>query len=254
MILGVDIGTASTKAVLMDDSAIAWQCKIATNANPEAAVAAVLSALQAERTVDRADLEKVVVTGWGQNEVADVAKCDTVASVVRGALWNTPSARTVLCMGAQESLVVSLDPRGRVLGYARNDRCAAGAGRFLEIICEPLECSVDATAEVASKADRKLQLSTQCAVFAESEVVSLVNDGESVANIMDGILGTIARNVITLCKKVNKQEDFVVAGGLARNERILRTLQDALDVRLHRFGPEPEYICAVGAALAGGRS
>ena len=131
----------------------------------------------------------------------------------------------------------------------RPDVIGRGAGRFLEIIFEALEIRPEESAEIANRATRCLTMSSQCAVFAESEVVSLLNGGETVADITDAIFQTLATNVATLSKKLKTNGDFVVGGGLANNQRILCKLQDLLRRPLHVFRPEPDFIAAVGAAL-----
>ncbi len=252
MILGCDIGTSVTKAVLLTGGKCRYITKTPTGANPNKVMELVLAELWGKAGVKERDLKEIVVTGWGQGKVSLPHKIQsTIGCLARAAAWDLPSCRTVLCLGAQESVVLSVNEKGRVLEYRTNDKCASGAGRFLEIIFEALEISAEESAEIANAADRSLTMSSQCAVFAESEVVSLVNGGESVANITDAIFQTLARNVASLSRKIKTKEDFVVGGGLANNQRIVATLQEILQKRLHVFRPEPDFIAAIGAALSG---
>jgi predicted CoA-substrate-specific enzyme activase len=153
-------------------------------------------------------------------------------------------------MGTQQSVAISVNDKGKVLRYMMNDKCASGAGMFLQVILEALGCSVDECAGIAGSADKKLSMSTQCAVFAESEVVSLINDGESPANIVSAILESLSKNLASLCKKVNAKDALVLGGGLANNDKIFELLQGGLRKKLHVFQPEPDLIAAVGAALS----
>ncbi len=251
MILGCDIGTSATKAVLFAKGTVKPIGRLPTDANPDKVMELVLAELWETAHVRERDLAEIVVTGWGQDRVSLPHKSQgTVSALARGAVWSLPSCRTVLCLGAQESVVLSVNEKGRVMEYRSNDKCASGAGRFLEIIFEALEIRPEESAEIASRATRSLSMSTQCAVFAESEVVSLVNGGETVADITDAIFQTLAGNVATLSKKLKTKDDFVIGGGLANNQRILRKLQDLIRRPLHVFRPEPDYIAAVGAALS----
>lgn len=252
MILGCDIGTSVTKAVLHTDGECRSIIRTPTGANPNKVMELVLAELWGKEGVKERELKKIVVTGWGQGKVSLPHETQsTISCLARAAIRDLPSCRTVLCLGAQESVVLSMNEKGRVLEYRTNDKCASGAGRFLEIIFEALEISADESAEIAKAADRSLTMSSQCAVFAESEVVSLVNGGESVANIAEAIFQTLAKNVASLSRKIKSKEDFVVGGGLANNLRIVAVLQEILQKRLHVFRPEPDFIAAVGAALIG---
>lgn len=251
MILGCDIGTSMTKAVLLADGAVRPIARLATAANPDKAMELVLAELWEKARVRERDLGQIVVTGWGEGKVSLPHKAQgTVSALGRGAVWSLPTCRTVLCLGAQESVVMSVSEKGRVLEYRTNDKCASGAGRFLEVIFEALEITPEESAEIACRSTRSVTMSTQCAVFAESEVVSLVNGGESVANITDAILHALAMNVASLSRKLKTKDDVVIGGGLAGNPRIVGKLGDVLRRPLHLFRPEPDFIAAVGAALS----
>jgi predicted CoA-substrate-specific enzyme activase len=251
MILGCDIGTSATKAVLFTEGTVRTISRLPTGANPDKVMELVLAELWEKARVRERDLKEIVITGWGQEKVSLPHKTQSmVSALARGAVWSLPSCRTVLCLGAQESVVLSVNEKGRVMEYRTNDKCASGAGRFLEIIFEALEISPEESAEIANRATRSLTMSTQCAVFAESEVVSLVNGGESVANITDAIFQALAMNIASLSKKLKTKDDFVVGGGLANNQRIVGKLRDLIRKPLHVFRPEPDFIAAVGAALS----
>ncbi|MDX9786308.1 MAG: acyl-CoA dehydratase activase [Desulfobacterales bacterium] len=251
MILGCDIGTGYTKAVLMEEGKVLFAAKTPTQAHPDGALARVLSELRQEGgdKVDSAD--QLVITGWGQGKVSRPHRGEPLIKCMgRAGVWAEPTCRTMLCLGTQQSYALTVNHAGRVLQYRVNDKCASGAGKFLEVICEALECTVQDTAGIAKTADRQVNMSSQCAVFAESEVVSLVNDGESVANILDSILRALTQNIVTLCKRVKLEETVVIAGGLANNERIVALLREAFPVRTQVFGTEPDYVGAIGAALS----
>lgn len=249
MILGCDIGTGYTKAVLMDGNKFLFGTRAPTEANPDRVLEKVLSEIR-KKYGDKIDqTSDLVITGWGEGKVSRPHLSEPMIKCIsKAAVWAEPSCKTVLCLGAQQSFALNINNDGRVLQYGVNDKCAAGAGRFLEVICEALECRIEDTADIAGRADRQLKITSQCAVFAESEVVSLVNDGESVANILDSILRALTQNIITLCKRIKMEEILLVAGGSANNGRIVALLREALRMRMQVF-EQPDYVCAIGATL-----
>lgn len=251
MILGCDIGTGYTKVLLMDRMEVLFSASTPTQAHPDGALERALSELRKKSgdNVDRA--EELVITGWGESKVSRPHLAEPLIKCIgRAGVWVEPSCRTMLCLGTQNSYAITVNETGKVLQYRVNDKCASGAGKFLEVICEALECTVQDTGAIAKSADRKVNMSSQCAVFAESEVVSLVNDGESVANIMDSILRALTKNITTLCKRVKVQDTLLIAGGLANNGRIVELIREAFPVQTKVFGTEPDYVGAIGAALS----
>lgn len=251
MILGCDVGTGYTKAVVMQDGKYLFGAHVPTNADPNDAVARVLGVIEAEHGVKAGELKQMVLTGWGAEIVTlPHDNAPIMKSLARGALWDLPSCKNVLCMGAQQTAMLAINNKGMVLNYRLNDKCASGAGAFLEIIFQALECDNENSAEIARAADKQITMSTQCAVFAESEVVSLVNDGESVANILNAIFRSVVSGARTLSKRVKVLGDVVICGGVANNARIVELVEETLGRKLHVFRPRADYIAAVGAALS----
>ncbi len=254
MILGCDIGTGFTKAVVLEDGKFLCGTRVETQARPNRAMEQAVERITAEKGFKADDFDDIVVTGWGQGKVSakheTYKTAATINCLAKAAVWTDSSCRSVLCLGTQQSLALSVNDRGKVLRYMMNDKCASGAGMFLEVILQALGCSVEECGEIAGSADKKLAMSSQCAVFAESEVVSLINDGESVANIVAAILESLSKNIASLCKKINAKDTLVLGGGLANNQRILELLEGGLRMKAHVFQPEPDFIAAVGAALS----
>lgn len=254
MILGCDIGTGFTKAVVLEKGGFLYGTRVETQARPDRAMELALENITAEKGFKADDFDDIVVTGWGQGKASAKYKTykteATIKCLARAAVWAEPACRSVLCIGTQQSVALSVNDKGKVLRYMMNDKCASGAGMFLQIILEALGCSVEECAKIAASSDKKLSMSSQCAVFAESEVVSLINDGESVANIVSAILDSLSKNIVSLCKKINAKDALVLGGGLANNQRIFELLQGGLRKKMHVFRPEPDLIAAVGAALS----
>ncbi|MEW6439821.1 MAG: acyl-CoA dehydratase activase [bacterium] len=257
MVLGCDIGTGVTKAVVLQDGKPIVGVRTATEANPDRALEKVLEQVRLRTGLKAEDLGEILVTGWGQGRISVPHKTQaTMSCLARAAVWDVPTCRSVLCIGAQQSVVLSVSDQGRVLDYRMNDKCAAGAGKFLEGMFEALGCSLEESARVARGAAKKLSVTSQCAVFAESEVVCLINEGESVSDIAAAIFGALSNTLVTLCKKIGTKDDLVIGGGIANNSRIVEMLEEGLGRRLHVFRPAPDWMAAVGAALSmnGGRT
>jgi len=252
MFLGCDIGTVFTKAVLMENNIIQYYTIITTNANPDKAMERIFADILENKGINQADLDEIAVTGWGKDRVSIVStsiRPSMLNCIGRGAVWAVPSCRSVLCVGAQQSLALSVNDKGRVMGYRTNDKCAAGSGRFLDRISEALEIDVKESSDIAKGFTKELTMSSQCAVFAESEVVSRVNDGEAVPDIIAAVLRALSRGIATLAKRIDAKEDCVLGGGLAKNETLIDYIKDSIQMNVIPFQPQPDLIGAVGAAL-----
>lgn len=240
-----------TKAVVMDGAEVKYKVTVATNANPDDALNRVRAALENEAGISCADISQTVITGWGQQKISSEHQdANHMNCLAKAAVWTEPEARSVLALGAQQGIAISVGPNSRVLEYRVSDKCASGAGKFMDIITEALGCSVDDTAALAAQSTNDLKMSSQCAVFAESEVVSLVNDGEPVPDIVEAIIQSLVKNVTTLCRRVRVKDVMVVGGGLMNNERILEILGGKLKSKPVVFPHGAGYMAAVGAALS----
>jgi predicted CoA-substrate-specific enzyme activase len=257
--IGCDIGTAFTKAVIMHGDSLERYAVVPTNANPHKALERVLAKIRTPgeytemasslTSQELLDLDKVGLTGWGSSRISlDHPKLHLLNCVAKGALWAFPACRSVLDIGAQGILLLSLSDKGRVLEYRINDKCATGSGKFLEVISGALEISVEEISEVVKSADKQLTITSQCAVFTESEVVGLLNDGETEANILAAILEGLAKSMFSLSRRIRIKDDVVISGGLIKNASFVAMLQKAMGGNLKAFGP-PDFIAAVGAAL-----
>jgi (R)-2-hydroxyacyl-CoA dehydratese activating ATPase len=248
-VLGCDIGTSGTKVVMFEDGEYVCGAHGPTEARPDKALDRVLDMICRNARLETVTQNEIVVTGWGEPKLSRPHRSVPQINCMRkAALWAEPSCRSVLNLGAQQSIAMSLNRKGRLLEYKMSDKCASGAGRFLEIIVEALGCTLEEIEALARSADKQLAISSQCAVFAESEVVSLINDSESVANILEAILESLNRNITGLCKRIRLREKIVIGGGLARNKRLVELIDESVS-GTRVFEPEPSYMVAVGAAL-----
>jgi predicted CoA-substrate-specific enzyme activase len=166
----------------------------------------------------------------------------------RGAFFVHPKTRTVIDIGGQDSKVIRLDREGRNVDFQMNDKCAAGTGRFLEVMAHALEVKVEDLGKLSLSAPRTIKISSMCTVFAESEVVSLIAENQPKEVIVRGLHDSIADRIIGMVNRVGCEEDVTLTGGVAKNEGVVHSLEEKLGIRLF-LPPEPQVIGALGAAL-----
>lgn len=252
LVVGVDVGSTTTKLVLMDDSRILAAELCATGPNCRRTASALLSAALQSSGRDPSEIQYAVSTGYGRRliDFSDQVVSEISANA-RGAVWLHRSSgpiRTIIDVGGQDSKVISLDGSGRVANFAMNDKCAAGTGRFLEVISRILEIDLEQLGEISLKCSRMLDISSICTVFAESEVVSLVSEGENVEDIVAALHRSVARRVSELVARVGLREAVFFDGGPALNRGLVKAFEEELGVRL--IVPDsPQIVTAIGAAL-----
>jgi len=250
--LGVDSGSTTTNLVVINDSEEILFWKIApTGINGSVTAHKLLKEAQEEMNFTADDIAYCVATGYGR-DIVDFAN-ETVTEITchaKGARTLFPHAQCIIDIGGQDSKVIRLDEKGSVVDFSMNDKCAAGTGRFLEVMSRVLEKDLDAMAAAAERARKKLSISSMCTVFAESEVVSLIGKGESINDISAGLFRSISKRIVAMYKRVKGQPPVVFTGGVARNSGIVKTLQEELGVKF--FIPKiPDIVGAYGAAIIG---
>jgi predicted CoA-substrate-specific enzyme activase len=159
-----------------------------------------------------------------------------------------PDARTVLDIGGQDSKAIKMDDQGQILDFVMNDKCAAGTGRFLEVIARALDVELEDLGEQSRQANERVIISSMCTVFAESEVVSLVAKGVPVPNIIKGVHHAIADRSITLLNKVGITEPIAMSGGVAKNKGVVHELEEKSKIKIN-IPDQPQLVGALGAAL-----
>ena len=246
---GCDIGSLTAKAVILKDGKMLASEVILALAQPEKSAIEVM-----KRAVDKAgikmeDIEYCVGTGYGRKHIPFMnAPESEIACHGRGAVWQVPSARTVVDIGGQAAKAIRVDEKGNVERYVYNDKCASGTGRFLEIIADSLDIKLDNLGALSGRSTEKLTLSNQCVVFAETEIISLVNEGKEIADIISALHQAVANRAASLARGILVAPDAVMTGGVAKNSGMFGALERALGVKLHRVD-NPQINGALGAAL-----
>ncbi|MBF0386906.1 MAG: 2-hydroxyglutaryl-CoA dehydratase [Candidatus Omnitrophica bacterium] len=247
---GVDVGSRTIKVVVIDEGLGQLIASgICDQGVRQAALAHDLfKQVLGQAGLGREDVSRVIATGYGRSAVewADAAVTEITCQAY-GVIAQVPNARTIIDIGGQDSKVIRLDERGLVYDFVMNDRCAAGTGRFLEIVAVRLETGLKDLGAMAEKAACPSIISSMCAVFAETEIVGLLAAEEAPANLAAGVQHSVARRIVAmLAGRVNGP--VVFTGGVALIPGMARALSDALD-RNVIIAEAPQMTAARGAAL-----
>ncbi|MFH1980611.1 MAG: acyl-CoA dehydratase activase [Pseudomonadota bacterium] len=246
---GIDVGSISAKAALVQDDRILATEVILTGYNASRAGEAVLDSLLAGCGIAKADISRIVATGYGRNSVTIADKAVTeITCHAAGAHLLNPDVRFVIDIGGQDSKAIAIDADGRVIDFAMNDKCAAGTGRFLEVMARALEVDLDDFGDLSLKAEQPAVISSLCTVFAESEVISLISRGETRENIIAGIHASIGARVMAMANRVGLREPIMMTGGVAKNAGVVKALSDKCG-RSISVSPHAQVNGAIGAAL-----
>jgi predicted CoA-substrate-specific enzyme activase len=248
---GCDVGSTTGKAVIINDGTVVAHCITPSTTKPERTATTVMdAALQVAGLSSLQDLDYIVGTGYGRLKVpfAD-ENISEITCHARGAHWMNPAVRTVVDIGGQDCKVISLDPKGKVLEFAMNDRCAAGTGRFFEAMARVLNCGLDGISSLENQGTNPATISNQCSVFAESEVITLINEGIDVTNIIAGINASVANRLFAMVRRVGLTQELVLTGGCSKNDGLAKALEKRLGITVTTLPQDPQLTGAVGAAL-----
>lgn len=257
VVAGVDVGSRMTKAVVVaaDDpdrnGPILGRACLYTQFDLAAAAERALGAALADAGASRPDAAYVAATGYGRYQAAERdLQVTEITCHARGAVALMPDVRTLLDVGAQNARAMRVLPTGRVVSFRMNDKCASGAGRFIERVARALEVDLDRVGPLSLQGEKPCEISSICAVLAESEVINHVTNGESVPNILQGTHLSIAERLCSMVRQVGLEEPFGLTGGVARNRGLVHALEERLGVAVH-LHRDSEYAGAYGAALLG---
>ena len=247
---GVDIGSATAKAVLVDDAGTVLARIVAPSGGNLGAAAEKVLALALEHAgVSSGDIGAIVATGYGRDSVPRKDKTVTeITCHAKGAHSLYADARSVIDIGGQDSKAIALDTAGAVRRFEMNDKCAAGTGRFLEVMGRTLEVALSDIGPRALTADSPAKISSTCTVFAESEVISLLAQGQAVERILAGLCLAISQRVNSLASRVGMASRVIMTGGVAKNTGVVRAVEKAIGLPI-TVPDDPQTMGALGAAL-----
>ncbi|MEW6274671.1 MAG: acyl-CoA dehydratase activase [Bacillota bacterium] len=246
---GIDVGSTTTKAVVLVDGEWRGEALLLTGTNNRASAEEALAKALARAGVPGEKVARIVATGYGRANIPFAHKQVTEISCHgRGAHASLPQVRTVIDVGGQDSKVIRLDEHGRVVDFVMNDKCAAGTGRFLEVMARALETDLREMVTLARKARAAVSISSTCTVFAESEVISHLAQGRPRDEIIRGLFEAVVDRLEGMARRVGIAPEVAMTGGVALNGAIVEILSRHLGQAVHVPG-KPQLMGAYGAAL-----
>lgn len=247
--VGIDCGAKNTKTVVVKDGKIIGKGLVLTGFDQGMAIQESLDMACRNAGISERDAGKFGGTGSGKNEVRGGLMVDDVRAIGRSANFFFPNARTVADVGAEEGKAAKLDEKGNVVDFAVNEKCAAGAGAFIEAMGRALEVPLAEMGLLALKSEKEIPISGQCAVFAESEVVGLIHANTEKQDISKAVHEAMASRIVSMIRRIGVNPEVVMLGGVAYNPALVAAIKRMLAVETLSIPDEPEFGAAVGAAL-----
>lgn len=247
---GIDSGSTSTDVVILNkDLEIVTEIILPTGAGAAMGAERALGEALKKANMKREDIDTLVTTGYGRSAIEEGDKSITeITCHARGAHYLDPEVRTVIDIGGQDSKVIRLDETGAVVNFVMNDKCAAGTGRFLEMMARTMEMSLDKLSLAGLNYKEDITISSMCTVFAESEVVSLIAQNKATDDIVHGLNKAVASKTAALAKRVGGEEKYMMTGGVSKNQGLVKTLEEKLNTKLV-ISDKAQLCGALGAAL-----
>ncbi len=252
IVAGIDIGSTSSKAVILQGHRIAGSYIGQSSTNPTKTAEDVFQKALDLARAGRNEVRHIVGTGYGRAKVAFANEnVSELSCHGKGAHFLIPAVRTVIDIGGQDTKVISVDAQGRLQDFGVNDKCAAGTGRFLDFISGSLGLKVSDLGRYHFETGEPVTISHMCSVFAESEVINLINEGAPLASVVKGLHLSVASRINSIARRIGLTPEVVVTGGVAKNPGVLKCLEEKLEVELKSLPGDfdPQLIGALGAAV-----
>ena len=249
MYLGIDIGSSSSKAALLNEEGAIVGTRVVNLGTGTQGIQTALDELYEQADISPGQMLYTVVTGYGRLLYTKADKQITeITCHAKGIHYLMPDVRTVVDIGGQDSKVIRMDSGGTVQNFVMNEKCAAGTGRFLEVMARVLGCSIGDLSCLAAQATQDVAISSVCTVFAESEVISQLSQGQHPNDVARGALRAVAKRVAGLCGRVGVEDSVAMSGGVALNQTMVEVLSQELG-RPVVPAPDSQAVGAIGAAL-----
>lgn len=251
LVAGCDVGSLTSKAVIMKKNALAGVGVVKSLSDPQASADAAMALALENAGVTLSDIQYCVGTGYGRDRISFVNEAKSeIACHGKGALWLVPSVRTVIDIGGQDCKVIRIDKEGVVEKFVTNDKCASGTGRFLEVMARVLDISLTELGDLTEKTETPITFASTCTVWAQADVIKYLNSGHSVEDIGAGINAAMAKRVAMMAGAVKPEKDVVMTGGVAKNRGVVSTLEKVMGMRIRNVRKaDPQIAGAIGAAL-----
>ena len=246
--MGVDIGSASSKAVILKDGKDVLAAEVVQVGTGSTGPKKAMEMAFEKSGVKEEEIDFIIATGYGRFSLEDADKqMSEISCHAKGIYHLVPTARTIIDIGGQDVKVLHID-NGAMTNFQMNDKCAAGTGRFLDVMAGVLEVKVQDLGHLDSLSKKRVEISSTCTVFAESEVISQLSMGTDKCDIIAGIHRSVAHRVTGLAHRIGVVPALVMTGGVAQNDGVVKALQNELGCEIHR-SPLTQYNGALGAAL-----
>jgi (R)-2-hydroxyacyl-CoA dehydratese activating ATPase len=247
---GCDVGSLTTKAVILNDTRIVGHALIRSSFNPEESAGQVMGMALESAGLNMKDVGFCVGTGYGRERLSFTATAvSEIACHAKGAHWLLPTVRTIIDIGGQDCKAIRLDARGNIARFITNDKCASGTGRFLEVMAKLLGVELEELGRISSQARNPVSLAATCTAWAQAEVIVHLNTNTSKADLAAGINDAMAARVAILAKSVGVEKDVCMTGGVAKNQGVVGAMEKQLNVPIRRLRVDPQVMGALGAAV-----
>lgn len=247
---GCDVGSLTTKAVILNNTRIISQAVAKSSFNPEDSATEVMQSALTAAGLGMGDIGFCVGTGYGRERIPFVGKAvSEIACHAKGVHWLLPTVRTIIDIGGQDCKAIRLDAKGNVVKFITNDKCASGTGRFLDVMAKVLGVGIDELGGLSARAADPVALAATCTAWAQAEVIVHLNAGTSREDIAAGISDAMAARVAILARAVSIEKDVCMSGGVAKNTGVLKSLENQLNVPIRRLRIDPQVVGALGAAI-----
>lgn len=247
--MGLDIGSSSSKAVILNKRGNILSEAVINIGTGSRGPQKVIEEALSRANATKQDIKKTVVTGYGRMTFQEADKQITEISChAKGVFRILPSARTIIDIGGQDAKVIRIDGTGNVKNFVMNEKCAAGTGRFLEVMGRVLDTTIDGLSDMADRGEEGVTISSTCTVFAESEMISQLAAGEKIEDVALGAHRSIAQRVAGLVNRIGAEPDVVMSGGVALNESVIKALEKEIGFPIIRL-KSPQTMGALGAAV-----
>lgn len=246
---GIDIGSVGTKVAIVQDGRLISCAVLPTGGNNRKTAETAYAEALARIDLSKDDVQKIVATGYGRENLPFADKHITeITCHAMGIHTLFPGIKTILDIGGQDTKGIQIDAEGKVTDFVMNDKCAAGTGRFLDVMSHALEVKVQDLPELSRKSEAPVKISCMCTVFAESEVISLVAKGTPIPDIIKGIHDAVAERSVILLRRLNVIEPMAMSGGVAYNKGLVDSLEEKLNTKIN-IPENPQIVGAFGAAI-----
>jgi (R)-2-hydroxyacyl-CoA dehydratese activating ATPase len=250
IVAGCDVGSLTAKAVIFKDGRVLSAKIIPDKSRPEDSAREVMDLAVDEANLKIADIACIIGTGYGRNHIPFVHDVKSEISChAKGANLLLKSVRTVIDIGGQDCKVTKIDKDGKVLKFITNDKCAAGTGRFLEVMADALGVSLPELGDLSKKAKKAATLASICTVWVQAEVIRMINDGMTVEDIGASVNDAMANRVALMANAIGIEKDVCMTGGVSKNFGVVKSLEQKLSAKIKKPGVDPQLIGALGAAL-----